>query len=161
MLRIAALLLLCVTMMSGVAHAAKMYKWVDDNGVTHFSKRQPPRVNADKTKLQGGNLNKPRIRTDSEGLAKVKRKALIDTGWRDCNSNLCQLVRQIDPDCLTSFCSRAKQYTNHCASAGCQVKKLAFETDMRNRVAQRNKQLRQQAINANSMTDAPVSQNQD
>jgi len=161
MARTGILLLICATLMSGVTHAAKMYKWVDENGVTHFSTRQPPRVNTDKTKLQGGTLEQPRISSESSELTKVKRQELLDTGWQGCSSAICQLVKQIDPDCQTSFCSRAKHYSDQCTSAGCQTKKLAFENDMRDRVAERNKLLQQQAINANSVPVRPASQNQD
>jgi hypothetical protein len=159
--RTAVLLLLCATLMSGVAHATKMYKWVDENGVTHFSTRQPPRVNTDTTKLQGGNLEQPRVSTESSELTKVKRQELINTGWQGCDSAICQLVQQIDQDCQTSFCSRAKHYSDNCTSVGCQTKKLAFEKDMRDRVAERNRLLQQQAINANSVPVPPASQNQD
>jgi hypothetical protein len=153
--------LLATTMMAGIAEAAKMYKWVDDSGVTHFSTRQPPRVNADTTKLQGGSLTQPRPGTNTGDLAVIKRKELANTGWQGCNSNLCQLVKQIDSDCQTSFCSRAKHYTNSCTSAGCQAKKLTFEKDMQNRVAERNRLQQQRAINANATPVAPATQSQD
>ena len=153
--------LLTAMLATTAAQAGKMYKWVDDNGVTHFSSRQPPRENADKTKLQGGDLSKPRISTESQELAKVKRTDLSKSGWQGCQSSLCQLVQQIDPDCETSFCSRAKHYSDSCTTAGCQTKKLAFEKEMQDRVATQNVLRQQQAINANATPAAPASQNQD
>lgn len=143
------------------AEAAKMYKWVDEKGVTHFSTRQPPRENADKTKLQGGDLAQPRISTEPDELANIKRKDLVNSGWQGCASSLCQLVQQIDPDCQTSFCSRAKKYGNECTSASCQTKRLAFEKDMRDRLAAQNELRQGQAINANTTPTVPVTHSQD
>ena len=94
---------------ASAAEAAKMYKWVDENGVTHFSSRQPPRENADKTQLQGGTTTQPRTSIETGNLANIKRMDLANPGWQGCATSLCQLVQQIDPDCQTSFCSRAKR----------------------------------------------------
>jgi hypothetical protein len=143
------------------AEAAKMYKWVDENGVTHFSSRQPPRENADKTQLQGGTTTQPRTSTETGNLANIKRKDLANPGWQGCASSLCQLVQQIDPDCQTSFCSRAKLYSGECTSATCQTKKLTFEKEMQDRLAAQNAQRQRQAINANVTPTAPATQNQD
>ncbi len=143
------------------AEAAKMYKWVDENGVTHFSSRQPPRENADKTRLQGGTTTQPRTSTESGNLANIKRIDLSNPGWRGCTSSLCQLVRQIDPDCQTSFCSRAQHYSDGCTSAVCQTKKLTFEKEMQDRLEAQNALRQQQAINANATPTAPAAQSQD
>jgi hypothetical protein len=143
------------------AEAAKMYKWVDENGVTHFSSRQRPRQNADKTQLQGGTTTQPRTGTESGNLANIKRKDFANPGWQGCASSLCQLVQQIDPDCQTSFCSRAKHYSDECTSAVCQTKKLTFEKDMQDRLAAQNALRQPQAINANATPTAPATQNQD
>jgi hypothetical protein len=153
--------LLTALVVSTGAQAAKTYTWVDENGVTHFSTRQPPRENADQTKLQGGSVTQPRTSAESEELAKIRRQNLRSSGWQDCDSSLCQLVEQIDPNCETSFCSRAKQYSSDCASMGCQTKKLAFEKDMRDRLAAQTELQNRQAINANATPTAPASQNQD
>ena len=151
------ILLLTVVLTTTAAEAAKMYKWVDENGVTNFSTRQPPRQNADKTKLQGGALTEPRSDTESRNLARIKRKDLANSGWQGCKGSLCRLVQEIDPDCNTSFCSRAKRYSNECTSASCLTKKLAFEKEMRDRLAARNElALRQrQAINAKATPTEP------
>ncbi len=149
--------LLAAALFATAVQAAKMYKWVDDNGVTHFSTRQPPRENTDKTQLQGGNV----IMQESENNPSVTRTDLMNPGWEGCRSSLCQLVKQIDSDCQTSFCSRAKHYSNDCASAGCLTKKLAFEKDMQDRVAIQNQQRQQQAVNANATPTAPATQSQD
>ena len=143
------------------AHAAKMYRWVDENGVTHFSTRQPPRPNADNTTLKGGALNQPRPGTGSQDVAKIERQDLDNSGWQECASSLCRTVQQIDPDCQTSFCSRAKSYSNDCTSAGCLTKKIAFEKEMQDRLAAQNKLRQREAINANATPVAPASEGQD
>ena len=150
-------IVLAAMLFATAVHAAKTYKWVDEKGVTHFSTRQPPRENADKTQLQGGNV----IKQESESTSEVKRKDLLNPGWEGCQSSLCQLVKKIDSDCQTSFCSRAKQYTDNCTSAGCLTKKLTFEKDMRDRVAVQDQQRQQQSINANATPTAPATQSQD
>ena len=153
--------LLTAMLTTTAAEAAKTYRWVDENGVTHYSSRQPPRENADKTRLQGGTSTQPRSSTESQNLAKIKRKDLATSTWQGCKSSLCQLVQQIDPDCQTSFCSRAKRYSNECTSAACQTKKVAFEKDMRDRLATQNELRQRQAINANATPTAPATQSQD
>lgn len=140
------------------AQAAQMYKWVDENGVTHYSTRQPPRQNADKTQLQGGTTTQPEPESTTP---EITRKDLLNSGWEGCQSSLCQLVQQIDSDCQTSYCSRAKHYSDNCTSSGCLTKKLAFEKDMQDRVAAQNQQRQQQAINANTTPTAPKTQSQD
>lgn len=154
-------ILLAAVVVNTTALAAKTYKWVDENGVTHFSTRQPPRQNADKTKLRGGNVTQPPASIESQELSKIKRQNLRGAGWRECDSSLCQLVAQIDPECRTSYCSRAKQYSDDCTSFGCQTKKLAFEREMQERLAAQNELKQRQAINANTTPVAPASQNQD
>jgi hypothetical protein len=152
---------LAAMLFTTAAQAAKMYKWVDGNGVTHFSTRQPPRESSDKSRLQGGNLSPPRTSMESQELARIKRKNLAHPGWQGCQSSLCQLVRRIDSDCQTSFCSRAKHYSKACTSAACLTKKLAFEADMQDRVTAQNELRQPQAVNANATPAAPASQNQD
>jgi len=154
-------LILATFLAVSAAEAAKMYRWVDENGITHFSTRQPPRENADKTKLQGGDLAQPRSSTELGELADIKRKDLANFGWRGCASSLCQLVQQIDPDCQTSFCSRARHYSNECTSAACQTKKLVFEVDMRDRLATQNELRQRQAINASTTPTMPAAKSQD
>ncbi len=154
------LLVLAAMLFTTAVQAAKMYEWVDDNGVTHFSTRQPPRQNTDKSQLQGGTVIKQNFESTSESTTEITRTDLMNAGWEGCESSLCQLVKQIDSDCQTSFCSRAKRYSNECTSAGCLTKKLAFEKDMQNRVAIHNQHLKNQAINANATPTAPKAQGQ-
>ena len=149
---------LAAMLFATAVQAAKMYKWVDENGVTHFSTRQPPRQNTDKSQLQGGAVMKQESEstTGSESTTAIKRKDLMNSGWEGCQSSLCQLVKQIDSDCQTSFCSRAKHYSDECTSAGCLTKKLAFESDVQGRVAAQNGLRQQQAIDASAAPTAPA-----
>ena len=138
-----------------------MYKWVDEKGVTHFSTRPPPNQRTDQSKLKGGSVMQPRPGTESGDLAKIKAVDLQNSGWKGCASSLCRLVQQIDPDCRTSYCSRAKHFSDKCTSAACQTKKIAFEKEMQERVAAENERRHQQAINANTTPTPPTTQNQD
>ena len=138
------------------AQAAKMYRWVDENGVTHFSTRPPPGQHTDQTKLKGGNVTQPRPSAESGDLANIERVDLQHSGWQGCASSVCQLVQRLDPGCQTSYCSRAKSFTEKCTSAACQTKKLVFEKDVRDRIAAREELRRQQAINANAAPTPPT-----
>lgn len=154
-LTLAAVLTLCTV------QAGQMYRWIDDDGVTHFSSRPPPGEHSDQTTLKGGTLNQPAPGSESGGLAKIKRVDLQSSSWQGCASPLCELVKQIDPPCQTSYCSRAKHYSNNCTSAACQSKRISFEKDMRDRLAAENELRQRQAINANATPTAPATQSQD
>ena len=155
------MLLLTAVLAVSTAQAAKMYRWVDDKGVTHYSKRPPPGLNPDQTQLQGGSVTQPRPSAESAGLAKIKAVELDNPGWQGCSSNLCQLTKQIDPECTTSYCSRAKRYSSDCRTASCQTKKISFESDVRKRIASKNQERESQAINANAVPTPPASHRQD
>ena len=140
--------------------AGQMYKWVDERGVTHYSTSPPPTATEDDTKLKGGSvLRKPR--TDSDDLARLNRVNLGGADWDGCDSSLCRLVQQLDPGCSTSYCSRAKSFSDSCTSAACQTKMLVFESDVRNRIAEKDALRERQAINANETPTPPVSASQD
>jgi len=152
---------LAVLLIVSTAHATKTYQWVDENGVTHFSTHQPPGKHSDQTRLKGGSVMQPRPSTGSRERAKYEPKDLQNSGWQGCASSLCELVGQIDPDCQTSFCSRAKRYSGDCTSATCLTKKVSFETEMRDRLAAQNELRQHQAINANAVPTPPISRSQD
>ena len=40
-------------LVSPAVEAAQMYRWVDENGVTHFSTKRPPQKNAEQLELRG------------------------------------------------------------------------------------------------------------
>lgn len=153
--------LLAAALFAGAAHAAKMYRWVDENGVTHYSTRQPPRENSDKTRLQGGTVDQAPSEAEFQSVPKIQRKDLTGSGWRGCRSDLCRLTQRLDPQCETSYCSRARHYSESCTSFTCQTKKLAFEQEVQDRLEAKEALRRQQAINANAVPKAPGSQNQD
>jgi len=154
-------LMLAATLTLTTAQAGQMYRWVDDDGVTHFSSRPPPSAHSDQTRLKGGTLNQPAPDSESSGLAKIKRGDLQNSGWHGCTSSLCQLVMQIDPTCQTSYCSRAKHYSSNCTSAACQSKRISFEKDMRDRLAAQNERWQQQAINAEATPTPPATGSRD
>lgn len=160
MLRLIAALLVAAFALSA-AQAAKMYKWVDNRGVTHYSTRPPPTANTDQTKLKGGSVLRKRRSSESEELADIDRINLGGADWDGCDSSLCQLVQQIDPGCDTSYCSRAKSFSSNCTTASCQTKMFVLETDVRKRIAERDALRREQAINANETPTPPVTQSQD
>ena len=142
------------------AQAAKMYRWVDERGITHYSTSPPSTPAEDDTKLQGGSvLRKPR--TDSDNLATIDRVNLRGADWDGCQSSLCRLVQELDPGCDTSYCSRAKSFSESCTSAACQTKMLVFESDVRNRIAEKEALEARQAIDASQTPIPPPGTSQD
>ena len=73
---------LAVALIAGIAFslpvAAKMYKWVDDNGTTHYGETIPPEyANKDRSELNkaGRAINKKEALTPEERLAKKQADA--------------------------------------------------------------------------------------
>ena len=128
-------LLLALCLVVTTAEAAQMYRWVDENGVTHYSFKRPDQGTGDQPELKGGQPQAaPGGFTGSDSGISNGPKRLIHGGWQGCASDLCSLVRQIDPDCSSHYCSDAKRYSDECRSVTCQANKLAFEREMRDRV---------------------------
>lgn len=116
--------------------AAQMYRWVDERGVTHFSSKRPEQGASSEPELEGGRVGDI---TDSpsggDGRFFGGDTRLLQGGWQGCASELCALVKRLDPKCRTSMCSDAKRYSGECRSTACQTNRLVFEREMRERVA--------------------------
>lgn len=126
-------------LVSPAVHAAKMYRWVDENGVTHYSTRKPPPENADQDRLKGGTLS-PRDTPSPSELADIEKRDLYNRGWEGCLSELCSIVRQLDPQCASSYCSQAKRFSKNCTSVSCRASKLGFQREMEERLAVKRRQ---------------------
>ena len=59
-----ALVLFCIT---SVCHAGKIYKWVDENGVTQYGTQPPPKQNANEFKTRPGSNSSRTISTARTG----------------------------------------------------------------------------------------------
>ncbi|WP_372871335.1 DUF4124 domain-containing protein [Shewanella sp.] len=109
-------LLVSLLLVSGMAGASTIYKWVDKNGVTHYSE-QPP---ADETQTQtldakqiepkrmGFDSPKPRSKSEDEPISDEQKNAnLIRQQNADQADAICEQARQ-NVDVLTSY-SRVTQ----------------------------------------------------
>lgn len=70
----------CVLMILQVAsvHAGKFYKWVDDNGNTHYSQNPPPAQNAQVIKTYNNKgHSKPIEKADDDKVAKADVAPLV------------------------------------------------------------------------------------
>ena len=133
MTRIGILVLSSLLAVSAV-EAGQMYRWVDENGVTHFSQSRPPQQNADELPLRGGKPRQPAAAETSTQPA-IEGRQLYNTGWQACNSELCRIVRELDPDCTTPYCSQAKRFSKSCTSVTCRAKKIGFQREMEEQLA--------------------------
>ena len=69
------ILLMCVVLLiTGVATAKKMYKWVDENGRVHYSDKVPP----DQVKQAREEFNKEGVVIDQVARAKTKEELAAD-----------------------------------------------------------------------------------
>ncbi|QYK04261.1 DUF4124 domain-containing protein [Shewanella zhangzhouensis] len=91
------LLLVC-----GISQAATIYKWVDKNGVTHFSEQPPP----DETQTQ--TLNAAELEPKPIGFDSPKPIPKNDETVSDEQKNA-DLVRQQNADQADAICEQAKQ----------------------------------------------------
>lgn len=122
--------LLVATLLVAGAHAGGMYKWVDDDGVTHFSQSPPAKRRGAEERLDGPKrLSKGRDPAAAP-TTRYEGEVHLYEGWQDCDTDLCRRVRRHDPGCATTYCSKAKRYSGECASVVCQAKKIAFEKDL-------------------------------
>ncbi len=48
------MLTLLMALVPGIAHSASVYKWTDENGVTHFGDRQPTGSKAEQVSVRSG-----------------------------------------------------------------------------------------------------------
>ena len=129
-------LALAMVLVFSVAEAAQMYRWVDENGVTHYSHKRPEQGGSGQPDLSGGRPGSSDTDiTPERGKFFNNSTRLQQGGWQGCDSALCRLVKQLDPGCATSMCSDARRYSEDCRSAACQTNRLVFERDMRARLA--------------------------
>lgn len=121
---------------------AQIYKWVDEDGVTHFSEK--PRGSSDDSysvnpdnqqqtsnQQQVGNnetimptpdWNKQQQINHKEGVTKTPEQR-----WPDCHSELCEKVKKIDINCTSQDCTDAVRFTNDCNSILCLGDRIDFE----------------------------------
>lgn len=96
------ILLVSLLLASGVAGASTIYKWVDKNGVTHYSE-QPP---AEETQTQI--LNTKEIEPKRIGFDSPKPLTKQEEGVSEEQKNA-DLIRKQNADQADAICEQAKQ----------------------------------------------------
>lgn len=95
-------LLVSLLLASGMAGASTIYKWVDKNGVTHYSE-QPPAEDAQAQTLDAKKIEPKRIGFDSP---KVTTKQDAEASEEQKNADL---IRQQNAQQADAICEQAKQ----------------------------------------------------
>lgn len=94
----------CLSILSSWA-LADVYKWVDENGVTHYGNQKPPEAKAEQVKVSGGvssNENPdPLDQLDPEAreMAEAMKKELLKdhgNGELNCSKAMTNATEQID-----------------------------------------------------------------
>jgi hypothetical protein len=121
MSRTVLLTLICLTSFS--VSSGTLYQWVDENGVTHFSDA-PQNTDNGSYPVQDETIpDSPQVPVSEPAPSNYSLAA----DWQDCDSRLCSKVRQLDPDCRSSDCVKAKQYTyEECESIICRAERMEF-----------------------------------
>ncbi len=91
------------------------YKWVDENGKTHYGDKPP----AQRATTQVAPATSPGGGAAGSGDAPRR--------FSDCASQTCGRVSRVDPTCRTSLCQEAMSLPDDCHSIICQSKRAEIE----------------------------------
>ena len=110
------ILLSCVV--ANPALAGKIYKWVDEQGHVHFGEHAPTQGDTQEIQLKAGT---PAPQADSSLPSQPVSRNIDD--WCQRDQELCEMVRQVDPKCASSYCFEAAGIAG-CDTAVCRAKRL-------------------------------------
>ena len=147
--------LLVITLLVTVypAHSVGLYKWVDENGVTHYSESPPIG-----RKAQDVMVERVEPPPDMPVDGKVSSPWIPDGGadpWDGCSSDLCNLVKPLDPRCETRDCEDAKRLSDGCTSVVCLAERSEFEDRMLARMRpQEKRQAKRGGVDSSVTSDS-------
>jgi hypothetical protein len=95
------------------------YKWVDENGKTHYGDKPP--AQAPKTTVAPPVSSGAPESGGSAGSGAVPRR------FSECLSQVCQKVSRADPTCRTSLCQEAMSLPDDCHTITCQGKRAEID----------------------------------
>ncbi|MEE2762066.1 MAG: DUF4124 domain-containing protein [Pseudomonadota bacterium] len=72
-------LTLLIASAPGLALAASVYKWTDENGVTHFGDRQPTGKNSEKVNIRSGNAPSSSRPSPQEQVNQIEEQRASDS----------------------------------------------------------------------------------
>lgn len=126
------------------ATAETIYKWVDDQGRTHFGERPPSnnvheQLDLKETARPESSVSTETTAADSEKpslsmVGKIPAKANKIDAWCAHDAELCALLKQADAKCQTSYCDEATRIAN-CDTVVCKAERLEFMKKLKIRIA--------------------------
>jgi hypothetical protein len=102
--------------------AGQAYKWVDENGKTHYGDKPP----AQRATTEVAPPTSSGIGVSGSGSGDVPRK------FSECVSQICGRVSRADPTCRTTLCQEAMSLPDDCHTIMCQSQRA----DIEKRIAQ-------------------------
>jgi hypothetical protein len=99
------------------AAAGQAYKWVDENGKTHYGDKPPAQAPA-------STVAPP---VPSGGSASGGPASASPRRFSECLSEVCQKVSRADPTCRTNLCQEAMSLPDDCHTITCQGKRAEID----------------------------------
>jgi hypothetical protein len=88
-----------ILLLSSTMAVAEVYKWVDENGVTHYGSKKPPVVEAEVIKVNSGSGTKA-VDSDTQEFAEGAKKELMKdygaSATLDCNKSVANSREQLN-----------------------------------------------------------------
>jgi hypothetical protein len=119
------------------------YKWVDENGKTHYGDKPPaqrPTTEVAPPVSSGGS---------APGGAAVAGDP--PRRFSECVSQACEKVSRVDPTCRTSLCQEAMMLPDNCHTITCQAKRAEIDK----RIAQMDQAKRDSAARSAQRSTTP------
>jgi len=99
--------------------AGQAYKWVDENGKTHYGDKPPAQAPA--------NTVAPPVSSGAPASGASGGTGAVPRRFSDCTSQVCQKVARADPTCRTDLCQEAISLPDDCHTITCQGKRAEID----------------------------------
>jgi hypothetical protein len=99
--------------------AGQAYKWVDENGKTHYGDKPP--AQAPKTTVA------PPVSSGAPASGGATGSGNVPRRFSECVSQACEKVSRADPTCRTSLCQEAMSLPDDCHTITCQGKRAEID----------------------------------
>jgi hypothetical protein len=123
--------------------SGQAYKWVDENGKTHYGDKPP----AQKPATQVA----PPTSSSGSGARSAAPSGDPPRRFNQCVSQACEKVARVDPTCRTSLCQEAMMLPDDCHTITCQGKRAEIDK----RIAQMDQAKRDSAARSAQRSTRP------
>jgi hypothetical protein len=100
----------------------QVYKWVDERGLVHYGDKPPAKRSA--TEIVAPT---PAPSAAPAPATPAVPATPVNGTWADCTSRICEMVKQVDPECNSSYCIEAKSIPADCHTIKCQGQRAELE----------------------------------